>query len=67
MYKRQDGYRLLPRLRARASGALPAVALTAFVRSEDRARARQAGFDEHVGKPLEPARLLAAIARAARR
>ena len=63
----EDGYRLLPRLRARADGALPAVALTAFVRSEDRTRARHAGFDEHVGKPLEPARLLAAIARAARR
>jgi CheY-like chemotaxis protein len=41
---------------------LPAVALTAFTRTEDRARALEAGFDLHVPKPLKPHVLLAALA-----
>ena len=60
-----DGYELIRRLRRRDAalgGAVPAVALTAFAREEDRVRAIAAGYDEHVPKPLEPALLFAAIA-----
>ncbi|HEX4124351.1 MAG TPA: hypothetical protein VHY37_06455, partial [Tepidisphaeraceae bacterium] len=41
---------------------LPAVALTAFARSEDRTRALRAGYIAHVSKPLEPSELLATLA-----
>lgn len=40
-------------------GDTPAVALTAFARSEDRRRALMAGFQMHLPKPIEPAELLA--------
>ena len=61
-----DGYELLERIRTAESGAgggMPAIALTAYVRPEDRARAFRAGYQEHLGKPIEPAELVAAIAR----
>jgi PAS domain S-box-containing protein len=59
-----DGYELLRRMRKLpAAGGVPAVALTAFARAEDRARALDAGFTEHMAKPLEPAALLALVAR----
>jgi CheY-like chemotaxis protein len=58
-----DGYELLHRARrSAAGGAIPAVALTAFARSEDRTRAMRAGYIAHVAKPVEPAELLATIA-----
>ncbi len=60
-----DGYELLRRVRAlgRArGGGLPAIALTAFARSEDRTRALRAGFLMHIAKPVEPAELAAAVA-----
>jgi CheY-like chemotaxis protein len=60
-----DGYELLRRVRslpASQGGAIPAVALTAFARSEDRRRALMAGFQLHVSKPVEPAELLAVVA-----
>ena len=60
-----DGYELLRRIRALGAhprGHLPAIALTAFARSEDRTRALRAGFLAHVAKPVEPAELLATIA-----
>lgn len=41
---------------------LPCVALTAFSRPKDRARALQAGFGQHVGKPVDPAELTTVIA-----
>lgn len=56
-----DGYELIRRARARGFTA-PAVALTAFARSEDRAQALAAGFQEHLTKPLEPRELAAAVA-----
>jgi len=63
-----DGYELLARLRAReATRDLPAIALTAYARIEDRERALGAGFQRHLSKPVEPAELLAAIATLARR
>jgi PAS domain S-box-containing protein len=61
----QDGYELLRRVRslpASKGGTIPAVALTAFARSEDRRRALMAGFQLHVSKPVEPAELLAVVA-----
>jgi CheY-like chemotaxis protein len=48
-------------LPAEEGGATPAVALTAFARSEDRRRALMAGFQLHVPKPVEPAELLAVV------
>lgn len=41
----------------------PAIAVTAFVRGEDRERAHAAGFDEHVGKPVFPETLIALLAK----
>jgi CheY-like chemotaxis protein len=60
-----DGYELLRMVRAREmsnSLRLPAIALTAFARAEDRIRALRAGFVAHVSKPVEPSELLATVA-----
>jgi signal transduction histidine kinase/ActR/RegA family two-component response regulator len=60
----QNGYQLLQRVRAMpdaSGGAIPAIALTAFARPEDRNRALEAGFQMHVSKPVEQAELLAAV------
>jgi CheY-like chemotaxis protein len=43
-------------------GKTPAIALTAFARSEDRTRAMMAGYQVHMAKPIEPVELLATIA-----
>jgi CheY-like chemotaxis protein len=64
-----DGYELLRRLRAveKILGRkIPAIALTAYVRSDDRKLALDRGFNEHVAKPVDPDVLRAAIANAAR-
>ena len=61
----QDGYSLIRNLRAveRESGReTPAVALTAYVRVQDRARAEAAGFNVFVEKPVDPEELIAVIA-----
>ena len=60
-----DGFELLAKVRAlgpAAGGNLPAVALTAFARSEDRERALEAGFRAHIAKPVEPSELIAIVA-----
>ena len=60
----EDGYSLIRRVREweRERGAyLPAVALTAYGRTEDRMRALKAGFQMHVAKPIELAELIAII------
>jgi PAS domain S-box-containing protein len=65
-----DGYELIRRVRQRGperGGDVPAVALTAYARSEDRTRAMLAGFHGHVAKPVEPAELVATVASLARR
>jgi len=60
-----DGYGLLRRLRNLPDGArIPAIALTAYARPEDRARALAAGFRAHLSKPLDPASLLREISSA---
>jgi CheY-like chemotaxis protein len=41
---------------------LPAIALTAFARSEDRTRALRSGFLVHISKPVEPSELIATVA-----
>jgi PAS domain S-box-containing protein len=57
----EDGYSLIRRVRElhreRGEPAMPAVALTAFASPSDRARALAAGFDAHLGKPLDPEQL----------
>jgi PAS domain S-box-containing protein len=61
----EDGYSLIRRVRALPSdkgGNVPAIALTAYARSEDRMRAIMAGFQMHIAKPAEAAELLAMIA-----
>jgi signal transduction histidine kinase/ActR/RegA family two-component response regulator len=61
----ENGYDLIRRVRAlplESGGGVPAIALTAFARPEDRSRALAAGFQRHLSKPLEQEELLAAIA-----
>ncbi|RYZ05898.1 MAG: response regulator [Myxococcales bacterium] len=67
---KMDGYELLQKLRqlpAAEGGRTPAVALTAFARSEDRSRAFLAGFDMYLPKPVDPAELMALIMNLAQR
>ncbi len=64
----EDGYALMRHIRLRpheSGGAIPGVALTAYTREEDRVRALAAGFNVHLGKPVEPEVLLATVARLA--
>jgi CheY-like chemotaxis protein len=57
-----DGYELIARLRALPGGnTVPAVALTALARTEDRTRALRAGFQLHVAKPVDSAELIAVV------
>src|SRR2546425_251697 len=59
-----DGYALIQKLRtleAERGWSIPALAVTAYARVEDRTRALSSGFQMHVAKPLEPADLVAAI------
>jgi CheY-like chemotaxis protein len=60
----EDGYALIRRLRERGpeeGGRVPAVALTAYARAEDRRRAIVAGFTTHLPKPVEPAELAVVV------
>ncbi len=61
----EDGYTFLQRLRVEAPFALrkiPALALTAYARAEDRQRATSAGFQEHAAKPVDPDLLVSTVA-----
>ena len=61
----QDGFELIGRLRSRAperGGNIPAAALTAYTREEDRQRALSAGFQSYVRKPVDPEELVAVVA-----
>jgi CheY-like chemotaxis protein len=64
-----DGLALIQRVRAAGheTSRIPAIALTAFARSEDRTRAMLAGYNLHLAKPIEPAELVAAVASLAGR
>ncbi|MEJ0085050.1 MAG: PAS domain S-box protein [Pseudomonadota bacterium] len=60
-----DGYELIRKIRSMQGSAissLPAIALTAYARADDRQRALLAGFQMHLAKPVEPRELIAGIA-----
>ncbi|MNC86828.1 KDP operon transcriptional regulatory protein KdpE [compost metagenome] len=63
----EDGYAFIRALRAaekaRGVKAIPAIALTAFAGAADRRAAIEAGFDEHVAKPVDAGRLIAVLAK----
>ncbi|MDB5289660.1 MAG: sensor hybrid histidine kinase [Phycisphaerales bacterium] len=65
----EDGYSLLQRARRaateRGGQPVPALALTAYARPEDRHLARVAGFDAYSSKPIQPAELVRAVAKLA--
>ena len=61
----EDGYTLIRQVRTLSpnqGGNIPAVALTAYARAEDRTRAIDAGFQMHLSKPIEPAKLITTVA-----
>ena len=61
----EDGYSLIRRIRALPDSKrqeIPAIALTAFTRAQDRVRALASGFQNHVSKPVEPDELATVIA-----
>jgi CheY-like chemotaxis protein len=61
----EDGYGLIRAVRTRAAGDggdVPAIALTAYVADHDRDRSLAAGFQLHLGKPMDPGLLVQAIA-----
>jgi CheY-like chemotaxis protein len=65
----EDGYDLIRRVRAlgvEQGGRMPAAALTAYAREDDRARALAAGYQLHVAKPAAPSELVSAVATLAR-
>jgi signal transduction histidine kinase/two-component SAPR family response regulator len=64
----EDGFALIRAVRALPrdhGGATPAIALTAYAREEDRAKALAAGFHAHLAKPIEPEDLVSLVARLA--
>jgi signal transduction histidine kinase len=66
----EDGFSLIRKVRAREAakgGGVPAAALTAYARTEDRVRALTAGFQRHLPKPIDPSDLIAAVAALAGR
>ena len=66
----QDGYEMIQRLRTlppEQGGKIPAIALTAYARLEDRIQALRAGYQMHVPKPVELAELVAVAASLAKR
>ncbi|ACC81945.1 hybrid sensor histidine kinase/response regulator [Nostoc punctiforme] len=61
----QDGYTLIRKLRSlepEKGGCMPAIALTAYTREEDRLEALAAGFQQHLSKPIDPTKLIAMVA-----
>ena len=65
-----DGFEFISRVRASADPMVrdvPAAALTAFARSEDRTKALRSGFEMHLAKPVDPGELVASVATLARR
>jgi PAS domain S-box-containing protein len=65
----EDGYSLIRKVRqlsAEQGGQIPAIALTAYARAEDRTRAIASGFQIHIAKPVEPTELATVVANLAR-
>lgn len=64
----EDGYSLIRKVRSlelEQGGHIPAIALTAFAREEDRILALDAGFQRHIPKPVDPFELVAIVAKLA--
>jgi PAS domain S-box-containing protein len=65
-----DGFELITRIRKSENTAIrsiPAAALTAFARSEDRIKALRSGFEMHLAKPVDPGELVASVSTLVRR
>jgi PAS domain S-box-containing protein len=65
-----DGFQFIARLRGSSNEAvrdIPAAALTAFARSDDRTKALRSGFEMHLAKPVDPGELVASVATLVRR
>lgn len=61
----EDGFSFIGKVRELSNeenGDVPAIALTAYARAEDRVKALRSGFQMHVAKPVEPAELIAIVA-----
>jgi PAS domain S-box-containing protein len=66
----EDGYELIRKVRAlppEGGGRVPAIALTAFARTQDRLKVISAGYQMHVPKPVEPVELATVVASLIRR
>lgn len=65
----EDGYSLIRKIRSQPGDIqrIPAIALTAFAREEDRKQALEAGFQQHLVKPVNPTELVSAVCRLGRR
>ena len=66
----EDGFEFMRRVRALApqsGAAVPSIALSAYTRGEDKTKALAAGFTAHIGKPVSPQDLVAAVAKLAQR
>ena len=66
----EDGFSLIRRIRSltdEQSGDVPAIALTAYARAEDRVQALRSGFQMHIAKPVEPSELIVSVANLAGR
>jgi PAS domain S-box-containing protein len=64
----EDGYELIEKVRALerdGAGAIPAVAITAYARDQDRRRALSSGYQSFLAKPIEPAELVSLVAKLA--
>lgn len=64
----ENGYALIQRVREleqQRGGHMPAIALTAYAKQEDQQQALEAGFQEFLSKPVEPAELIQAVAKLA--
>ena len=67
---RLEYFQLIDRIRGHHNllvRRVPAAALTAYARSEDRVKALRAGFQIHLAKPIDPTELVTAVAALARR
>jgi signal transduction histidine kinase/CheY-like chemotaxis protein len=65
-----DGFAFIARIRGSSDPAvrdIPAAALTAFARSDDRTKALRSGFELHMAKPVDPGELVASVATLVRR
>jgi len=66
----EDGYSLIRKVRqlpVEQNGRIPALAMTAYARMEDRTRALLAGYQMHLPKPIVPAELLVTLTSLAQR